>query len=267
MLDAADITMKTNPTMLRSSLLRSSMMTRAERTQGRFMRAPDHPSDAPPASPADPVAPAGDAPAADAPPADGEAPPADVTEGTILGGDTPADGEKPAEGEAPKPAAPEAYDLKMPEGMTLDADALAIAEPIFREMNLDNEGAQKLTDAYAKIAPQIAERAITADRAAQQSAIVEQRAAWAAEAKADPEIGGANWTASVEASAKALERLGAPAGSPFRVLLNDSGLGNHPEMIRMFAKIGKAIGEDTDFVSSSAREATTREDKYYGKSA
>lgn len=243
----------------RNALLRTSMMTPVERARGRFMRAPDgHTDAAPPAADAVDPAPADPEPAVDPAPAD-PAPADPAADATILGGDTPAD---PADPETPaEPAgAPEAYDLKVADGMVLDTDALAIAEPVLRDLNLTNEQAQKLTDAYSQILPKVAERY----QAEQTTQITQQRAAWAAEAKADPEIGGANWDASITASAKALDHLGATAGSPFRQLLNDSGLGNHPEMIRMFAKIGKSIGEDADFVSSSARDVKTREEKYYG---
>mgnify|MGYP000700477353 CR=1 FL=1 len=40
---------------------------------------------------------------------------------------------------------------------------------------------------------------------------------------------------------KALDTFGTPE---FRTLLNESGLGNHPEMIRMMFRAGKAISED-----------------------
>jgi hypothetical protein len=234
----------TKPT--RSLLLRSSMMTSAERSRGRFMRAPDgHVDPAPAADPAPAVDPAPVDPA----PADPVAPPADpVGDGTVLGGEPPAaDPADPAAPPEPE-GAPEAYDLKAPEGSTLDTDALAIAEPVLRDLGLTNEQAQKLTDAYAQIVPKVAER-MQSEQATQ---ITAQRKAWADEAKADPEIGGANWKASITASAKALDRLGAPAGSPFRELLNVTGLGNHPEMIRMFSKVGAAIGEDSDFVRGEA---------------
>lgn len=171
-------------------------------------------------------------------------------DGTALGG-AAVEGEPAKEGEVTTTepvGAPEAYDLKPPEGSTLDTDALAIAEPVLREMGLTNDQAQKLTDAYAQIVPKVAER-MQSEQTAQ---ITAQRKEWADEAKADEEIGGANWNASITASAKALDRLGAPAGSPFRELLNVTGLGNHPEMIRIFARMGNAIGEDTDFVRGEA---------------
>ncbi len=242
------------PMILNSTMLRPSMMSAAERRAGRFMRAPDgHEGDVAPAG--EPVAP--------------EAAPVEPSDDTALGtaatseadkpeGGKPSDdggeADKPKEGEdaesggEEKPAgAPEAYDLKAPEGMDFDSEAMALAEPVMRELNLDNAQAQKLVDVYSQMAPKFGERLV----AQQQAAIVAERKAWLEEAKADPEIGGANWDASIAASAKALDRLGAPAGSPFRDLLNVTGLGNHPEMVRILANAGKAIGEDPDFISSS----------------
>src|SRR3569623_1048179 len=67
-------------------------------------------------------------------------------------------------------------------------------------------------------------------------------------ARGDPEIGGAKWGDTIATAASALDRLGFTKGSAFRNLLDESGLGNHPDMIRAFVKVGKAISEDNDFV-------------------
>jgi hypothetical protein len=40
---------------------------------------------------------------------------------------------------------------------------------------------------------------------------------------------------------KARERFSTPA---LRQLLNETGFGNHPEVIKFFAKVGKAMRED-----------------------
>lgn len=178
-------------------------------------------------------------------------------EGTILGSPTADEGDKPADdgaggGSDPKDGSdgdeitgpPEAYELAPPEGMTLDAESLELATPVFKELGLTNEQAQQLMPVAGAFAKKIQE-------AGQQQVLSEvaiQRKAWAAEAKADPEIGGANWDESLAASAKALDTLGLTKGSPFRVLLEESGLGNHPDMIRAFVRVGKAVGEDSDFV-------------------
>lgn len=194
-----------------------------------------------------------DPPAADpapAPVADPKAgggdpkPAADPADRTALGdaGDPPAD---PSADPAAKPDIPEAYELAVPEGFEkLDEKAVEAATPVFKELGLSNEQANKLMPVAAQFAKGIIEQRD------QQflGTILEQRANWLNDAKADKEIGGANWDGSIQAAGRALDRLGFPKGSPLRAALDESGFGNHPEMVRFFARAGKAIGEDTDFV-------------------
>jgi len=167
---------------------------------------------------------------------------------TLLGGGSDpkdgSDGDEASTEAAAKPEIPEAYELAAPEGMTLDPKAVELATPVFKELGLSNEQANKLVPVAAQWAQSIR------DQGQQQilAEVATQRAQWATDAKADQEIGGAGFDASLGLAAKALDQLGFPKGSPLRSLLNDSGLGNHPEMIRAFARVGKAISEDTDFV-------------------
>jgi hypothetical protein len=200
-----------------------------------------------------------------------EAPPASVdtsAESTILGGDPapkggdPADeaeGTKPQEPAADTPEVPEAYELTAPEGFALDAKLIEDVTPIFKEAGLSNEAANKLMPAAVKFAESLK---ASGERQMLDS-ITEQRAQWAREAKADPEIGGAKWDETVSMSAKALDALGE-AGQPLKALLNDSGLGNHPAMIRAMSFFGRAIGEDTAIPSDGAgKDATPTAHKLY----
>lgn len=60
---------------------------------------------------------------------------------------------EPKEGEEPKPAAgaPEKYeDFKLPEGYKMDEATNKEVTALFKELNLPQEGAQKLVDMYAK---------------------------------------------------------------------------------------------------------------------
>lgn len=154
-----------------------------------------------------------------------------------------AAGEEGSKTEAP--VVPEKYELKASEGNPdLDAETLAIAEPVFKELGLSNDQAQALVP----VAEQFAQRVAEQIEAASMANIAQQRAAWLAEAKADPEIGGDKWDGNIVLAAKALDTLGFTKGTPFRTLLDDSGLGNHAEMIRAFVKVGRAVSEDSDFV-------------------
>lgn len=252
-------------TNFRNSLLAGVAMTATERRVGRFLRAPDHPpADPAPAADPTPAAPPADpAPAAPAaPPSDPAAPPADpapaapadpVDDATALGGtkkpDDPADPADPANpAEPPAPVVPEAYELTAPEGMTIDAGLLEEATPIFKEAGLSNDQAQAILPA----AKSLMEKTQQSTLQGVIDAGNQQRKAWLDAAKADETIGGANWDKSLHDAAKALDALGHPEDSPFRQALNETGFGNHPEFIRIFAGLGARIGEDGDFVRPDA---------------
>ncbi len=164
------------------------------------------------------------------------------------GADTGSEAAGEADGEGDAPAVPDAYELTAPEGFTIDTEVLADATPVFKELGLTNEQADKLMP----VAVKLAERIQTQGQQAIMAEVVAQRKAWAEETMADPDIGGAKWKETEALSAKALDALGYAKGSPFRSFLTDSGLGNHPEMIRAMRKIGELVSEDGDFVRADA---------------
>jgi hypothetical protein len=117
--------------------------------------------------------------------------------------------------------------------MELDKDATTAFTALAKEMKLAPEAAQKVVD----IAAGMQQRAVEAHTA--------QVAKWADETKADKELGGDKLPQTLAVAAKALA-LGPPE---LKQLLNDSGLGNHPAVVKWAHAIGKALGEDR-FVSS-----------------
>lgn len=142
-------------------------------------------------------------------------------------GDQP-DGDKADD--AKPDGAPETYEFTAPDGVTLDAQAIAEFEPIAKELNLSNEQAQKIVDLQAKFVQQ-------------QHAQWEQTVdTWVAEIKADQEIGGAALTQNVRHAQQALTHFGTPA---LKAALDATRMGSHPELVRVFARIGKAMAEDT----------------------
>lgn len=160
-------------------------------------------------------------------------------------GDKPAE-DKPADGqkqEADKPAekkeddkpegAPEKYEFQAAEGVELDTEALKEFEPVAREMNLTNEQAQKLVDVYPKILAGVQQR--------QAEAWQQTTEQWAADVKADKEIGGDKLPSNLSAAQRALDQFGTPE---LKEYLNTTGLGNHPDLVKTFVKIGKAMSED-----------------------
>lgn len=148
-----------------------------------------------------------------------------------------------------KPAAPEKYEFSAPEGQELDANALAVFEPIAKELGLSQEQAQKLVDIYPQIQQQQAE------------AWSKQVADWGEQVKADKEIGGDKFNASVGAAQRALDQFG---NTELREYLNASGLGNHPALVRFCAKVGNAMAEDSFVVPNQGGQRSAA-DILYGK--
>lgn len=127
--------------------------------------------------------------------------------------------------------APEKYEsFKAPEGATLDPGVMGQFEEAARELNLPQDAAQKMVD---KMAP------IMAARQAEQ--LEAMRNGWAEESKADKEFGGEQLSANMAHAQKAMAQFATPE---LKSLLNESGLGNHPELIRFMVRAGKALGED-----------------------
>lgn len=185
-------------------------------------------------APSEPAAPAADAPAPAADPAKPEGDkPQPSTEGDKPQDEKPADGDKPEDEEQKQEGAPEKYEFTAGEGVELDSEALKDFEPVARDLNLTNEQAQKLVDAYPKILAGVQQR--------QAEAWQKQTEGWAETVKADKEIGGDKLTANLSAAQRALDQFGTPE---LKEYLNATGLGNHPDLVKTFVKIGKAMSED-----------------------
>lgn len=160
-----------------------------------------------------------------------------------------AEGAKPKEGEKPV-GAPEKYEFVAPEGVTLDADLMPDFESFARELNLPQDKAQKLVDMGAKIVQK------------QQEAVLAMGNQWAETAKTDKEFGGDKLTESMIVAKRTLDTYGTPE---LRDLLNHSRMGNHPEMIRLFFRVGATLTEDkTTRQSSPAAQAKSAADTLYG---
>lgn len=158
--------------------------------------------------------------------------PATAAEATIQ--QQPAEQEAAPEAETKTEGAPEAYEFKAPEGREFNPEVLAQFAEVSKELNLTQESAQKMLD---KIAPAIASR----QEAAMAEARAEARAQWVASTKADSEIGGDALAENVGIANKAFKDYGTPE---LRKLLDESGLGEHPELIRWAYRVGKATSED-----------------------
>lgn len=152
--------------------------------------------------------------------------------GTLLGGQA---GTGPAANPGAKPearpeGAPENYQFTSPEGATYDSKVIDTFKDLAREQNMTQAAAQKMLDGMSGVMA-----------ARQQENLESIRADWLAQSKADKEFGGDKLAVNLAQAKRALESFGTPE---LNKMLEDSGLGSHPEMVRLFYRVGKAIGED-----------------------
>lgn len=156
------------------------------------------------------------------------------------------------------------YELTgLPEGTVIDDKALAAITPLAKELGLSSVGMSKIASVYANdILPQVTNTVVDGI----QRDVAAQHAAWATEAKelvATDEAFGKRPLAEVQqVSAKAIDRFG---GAEFRTFLDETGLGNHPAMLKFAYLTGTAISEDTSFERGGASsKPKTSVEKFYG---
>lgn len=145
---------------------------------------------------------------------------------------------------------PETYaDFTMPEGVEVDAAMLGEFNAVAKELGLTQAQAQKLVDLQTKAAA-----AGETGRGEQLQKMIEaQQNAWANEVKNDPELGGAKFDQTISTAVKAVSTF---FGDDFRTLLNESGIGNHPALVRGMHKIGLALSEDKLVIPGSDSSVT-----------
>ena len=138
-----------------------------------------------------------------------------------------------SESETPE-GAPEKYEFnsKVADAPDeLDPEVLTAFGDVAKELNLPQEAAQKVLD---KVAPVIQ---------AKQAKVIEQtKVEWANQSKSDEEFGGESLTDNLDVAKASLDTFGTDA---LKSLLQETGLGNHPEVIRFMYRAGKAISEDS----------------------
>ena len=129
---------------------------------------------------------------------------------------------------------PDTYaDFVMPEGVELDSALLTEAAPLFKELGLTQDQAQKLVDFQAKQAQASSESNVDAFNQLMND--------WQEQSKNDKEFGGDKFEENVGVARSAIDKFGTPE---LKQLLEEHGVGNHPEVIRFMVKVGKLTAED-----------------------
>lgn len=153
------------------------------------------------------------------------------------------EGEKPEGGEGDKGQQAEgdspAYEYKVPEGYTPDDELKSEFEAYAKEKGFTQEDVDKHME--------FAERMISKQYEDHQSQVEE----WAKQVRADKELGGDKLKETLEVARRAIDKYGSPE---LKSLLDTTGLGNHPEVVKFVHAIGKEISED-GFVQGSLKRA------------
>lgn len=155
----------------------------------------------------------------------------------------------PTKTEAPEQVVPETYNLKLPKDSPLTEAELADTADLAKTLGLSQDKAQALLEKRHN------------DRASfiegQQQFLKDQVKAWEAATTSDVEIAGKDGADFKQNIAYARNIIGK-FGSPQMVkALNDTGLGNHPELVRMMVRIGKAMKEDPFQTGSETKGSET----------
>lgn len=148
----------------------------------------------------------------------------------------------------------EDYELKPLEETKLsDADMERIAA-YAKEQGLSKEAAQKLVEQESEARDSYFE-----DLQSQHKRMVGQ---WVEDVKSDKEIGGDNYKKNVELARRVAHKFGT---QKFLDNLDATGYGNNPEVVRVFARIGRSMSSDS-LVKSGVKSGgdTSMEDIFYG---
>ena len=139
---------------------------------------------------------------------------------------------------AETPAADEPFSVKAPEGAEAyqaDFDKFAGDMDGWLKANPNASVREALAEAAARQAKLVGES--QAQAMAQRD---QQISAWGDELKADKDFGGEAFDKNVATAIKGLEAVGSPE---LRQMLDQTGLGSHPEIVRAFKKVGELVAD------------------------
>ena len=164
------------------------------------------------------------------------------------------DKSKDGDADKDKGGAPKTYqDFTVPEGIELDAATLEAATPILKRIGATQEDAQELVNLQAKTVQGIFDTQATEWKKIQDG--------WKNTAETDPEYGKGKYDESVVVARSAMREVGTPE---LMAALEETGMGNHPEFVRFFYRVGKAIREDNfNFGNANKENPKSAADRIY----
>jgi len=147
--------------------------------------------------------------------------------------------------------APEAYaDFTVPDGVEVDKEMLDEFKTTAKKLNLTQEAAQELVSLQAKHMTRIAQSL--------ENTFKEITNEWKKDLAKEL---GADYKKDQGYAIKAIDKLGTPE---LRKILNETGIGNHKELVKFFVRVGKLVSEDSLVPGSSGADGKSDAEKFYG---
>lgn len=134
--------------------------------------------------------------------------------------------------EQPEKHVPEKYEFQMPEGMEPDQGLIEAFSGVAKKLKLSQEEAAEVVTAFTKRGQELL--------AAQAKAEADQVKAWRDQVTSTP-----GYEQELLIPAKRTLMNSELVSPELKGLIEDSYLGNHPEVIKFLAKIQKLVKEDT----------------------
>jgi hypothetical protein len=155
--------------------------------------------------------------------------------------------------------APPAIEFKLPDGFSKEDPLLKDVTEAAAELGLDAEKAQKLFDRQVK-SRDAGQTAFRDSMAGELSDGIEaQVKEWQGALRTDKEFGGAKFAENFELAKQGLEKFGTPE---FKQFLFETGLGSHPEIVRVLYRAAKATAEDSSSGTAGGTGPSTPVDPY-----
>lgn len=166
--------------------------------------------------------------------------------------DSKGSGEKGSE--KTKESEEEVLKLQKPKGSDVDDAYIAEVTNFAKTHEINNKAAQA-----------ILERDINRDKAAikdYESQVKKEQEQWVKTITEDQDVGGSSLNKNMELTRRMIDKFGSPE---LAKRLDETGLGNHPELFRFIVKSGKALGimDDEAVHGSGGGKAKTALEKLY----
>jgi len=131
------------------------------------------------------------------------------------------------------PTGPEGYEIQVPEGEAADEAFLAKAKDWFHQAGLTPRQAQSLAEAYQAYGKEAQEAAAKEQQRQTEIQVSELKREW-----------GADYEANLDYAQRTFADF-MPEGSEALTLSDGTKLGNHPDVVRAFAEVGRLLNEDS----------------------